>query len=160
MHIYELRRQIEIPRTLGETFRFFENPHNLALITPAWLNLVVASNEEVVMHKGAEIDYTIRWLGVSMKWKTFISDYEPPFRFVDIQVTGPYRLWEHTHGFHPTENGTLVADTVRYALPYGLLGRLVHRLIVRRQVEGIFAYRQKALLKVFGCSPARAPSAT
>ncbi len=157
MHIYELRREVEIPRPIDETFRFFENPHNLSLITPPWLNLAISPAKGIVMRKGAVIDYTLRWLGLSVKWSAEIAEYEPPFRFVDVQLRGPYRRWEHTHTFQVCGSGTRVTDVVRYAVPFGPLGRLAHRLILRRQLEAIFFYRQRALLEVLGASAARDP---
>ncbi len=71
------------------------------------------------MRKGAEITYTIKWLGIPMHWKTVIGDYEPPILFVDEQVEGPYALWRHQHKFSPTPEGTRVGDRVEYALPFG-----------------------------------------
>src|SRR3712207_8245858 len=50
-------------------------------------------------------------------WTTRISAWQPPLRFVDAQVRGPYSLWEHTHTFEPTARGTVIRDYVRYRLP-------------------------------------------
>ncbi len=136
---------MSVPVSLREAFAFFEDPHNLARITPAWLNFRIASPAPIQMRKGAEIEYRIRWLGLPFNWKTAITEYEPPFFFVDEQAAGPYAYWHHRHDFRPTEYGALVSDRVDYALPFGPLGRLAHRLAVRRQLQEIFNYRQKAL---------------
>lgn len=136
---------MSVPVSLREAFAFFEDPHNLARITPAWLNFRIASPAPIQMRKGAEIEYRIRWLGLPFNWKTAITEYEPPFFFVDEQAAGPYAYWHHRHDFKPTEYGAMVSDRVDYALPFGPLGRLAHRLAVRRQLQEIFNYRQKAL---------------
>lgn len=149
MHTYTLKCEMLTNRSLWETFEIFENPHNLTRITPSWLNFVVTS-KDVQMGKGAEIEYTIRWLGLPFRWKTLISDYEPPFWFTDEQAKGPYKLWKHRHTFEPTPEGTKVGDLVEYALPFGTLGRLVHKLVVRKQLEQIFQYRQQELGKMLG----------
>src|SRR5688572_20008766 len=94
---FVLESETLVPKDLEETFAFFENPRNLALITPPQLQFVIESKEPVVMAKGVEIDYTIRWLGLRLAWRTLVSDYAPPFRFVDVQARGPYRFWRHTH---------------------------------------------------------------
>ena len=146
---YELECEILVPKGIKETFAFFENPRNLARITPPWLRFVVLSEGPVEMRAGAEIDYTIRYLGVSLQWKTLIAEYEPPFHFVDVQMRGPYKRWRHTHTFRPTEGGTVVRDHVEYALPMGPIGRLAHRIRVRSQLREIFAYRQAALTGIF-----------
>ena len=100
------------------------------------------------MQVGAKIDYTIKWQGVPLRWKTIISEYEPPFHFADVQLQGPYRFWEHTHVFRLSEEGTLVTDTVRYVLPFGPLGRVVHAMTVRSQLAAIFRFRQQILTEI------------
>jgi ligand-binding SRPBCC domain-containing protein len=132
------------------TFSIFEEPYNLAKITPASLKFQVTSKERVEMRKGAEIEYTISSLGLPMHWKTLIVEYEPPFLFVDEQAKGPYSLWRHRHTFMPTAEGVLVGDHVEYALPLGPLGQLTHAIVVRRQLEAIFRFRQQQLGKLLG----------
>lgn len=125
-----------------QVFTFFENPQNLFEITPDWLRFVMKDREiKSKVFEGAEFDYTIRWYGVTLEWKSRIIDYKPPERFTDVQLIGPYRSWEHQHTFEDTPEGTLMRDAVTYELPFGLLGNTVHALIVRRQLEDIFSYR-------------------
>lgn len=150
MHVYTLRCEMLTDSSLEKTFAVFENPYNLAKITPSSLNFKVTSQERVQMRKCAEIEYTIRWLGIPIHWKTLILEYQPPFLFVDEQAKGPYSLWRHRHTFQSTPNGVLVGDHVEYALPLGPLGRITHALMVRRQLEGIFRFRQQQLAKILG----------
>src|SRR5271165_1139918 len=95
---FELKCEMEAPLPLEVVFKFFENPRNLARITPRNLNFKVTTNE-IEMRTGALIDYEIHWLGLPMKWRTLISDYQPPHGFQDEQLRGPYKLWRHSHGF-------------------------------------------------------------
>ena len=150
MKIHTLRCEMLVPKSLADTFAVFEDPHNLAKITPSWLNFQVKTPGRVTMRKGAEITYRIKWLGLPMHWKTLIVEYEPPFLFVDEQAEGPYSLWRHHHTFKPMAEGTLVCDHVDYALPVGILGDLAHRAVVARQLLEIFRYRQQELQKLFG----------
>ncbi|MGA2133691.1 MAG: SRPBCC family protein [Bryobacteraceae bacterium] len=145
MQTYRLERSMLVPVSLQDAFQFFEDPHNLARITPPWLNFRITSPEPIRMRRGAEIAYQIRWLGLPLNWRTIITEYEPPFFFVDEQAAGPYTLWRHRHDFKPSEKGALVFDRVDYALPLGPLGRIAHALAVRQQLWKIFDYRQKAL---------------
>ena len=81
-----------------------------------------------------------------VRWRTTIAVWDPPRRFVDVQIAGPYRLWHHTHDFEPDAGGgTLMRDTVRYALPFGPLGALAHRLFVRDDLDAIFGFRREAV---------------
>lgn len=148
MKTYHLECSMSVPVSLREAFAFFEDPRNLARITPPRLNFRIVSLQPIVMRKGAEIDYEIRWLGLPLRWKTVIAEYEPPFFFVDVQMSGPYAYWRHRHDFKPTEYGALVSDRVDYALPLGPLGRLAHRLVVRKQLQQIFDYRQNQLADI------------
>jgi ligand-binding SRPBCC domain-containing protein len=148
--LYTLQCETISGRPLPETFAIFEDPYNLAKTTPPWLNFQVTSSEKVKMQKRAEIDYVIRWLQVPIRWKTIITEYDPPYKFVDEQERGPYTLWRHHHTFAETAEGTKVKDRVEYQLPLGLLGRFVHAMVVRRQLLAIFRYRQRELGKMFG----------
>jgi ligand-binding SRPBCC domain-containing protein len=148
--------------SLEDTFAVFENPYNLCKITPPSLGFNVTSAQRVEMRKGAEIDYTIRWYGFPLHWKTLILEYEPPFCFVDQQLSGPYAFWRHRHGFEQATEGTKITDRVDYVLPLGRLGQFAHALAVRRQLISIFNYRQQELGKLLGGNTrqTRAPSVT
>jgi ligand-binding SRPBCC domain-containing protein len=139
-----------VPLPRKEVFRFFENPRNLKEITPPQLSFQVTSPGEIEMRSGASIDYTIRWLGLPMKWRTRITGYHPPLFFVDEQVLGPYKLWRHRHDFDEADGVSTISDRVEYELPMGAIGRVAHGIIVGRQLKGIFAYRQRAITRILG----------
>jgi ligand-binding SRPBCC domain-containing protein len=150
MHIYMLECEMITPRSIDDTFAIFENPYNLAKITPPELGFQVVSKEKVEMRCHAEIEYRIKWLGFPMYWKTLITRYERPFIFEDEQVKGPYTLWRHRHTFLATAGGTKVGDHVDYVLPLGPLGRAAHGLMVGKQLKKIFVHRQDQLSKLLG----------
>lgn len=158
MKIHTLECEMLAPVSMQDAFRVFEDPYNLARITPPWLAFRIISEGRVAMRKGAEIEYTIRWFGVPIRWKTRITAYEPPFHFVDQQIEGPYTLWRHRHAFRPTETGTIISDHVDYVLPFGILGQLMHQLVVRKQLREIFDFRQRALAELFAEIDATAAS--
>ncbi|HEY2762079.1 MAG TPA: SRPBCC family protein, partial [Pirellulales bacterium] len=98
---------------------------------------------------GVLLDYRLQLLGIKFRWKTLIETFEPPHRFSDLQLNGPYKLWHHAHEFYAVDGGTLVIDRVRYQVPLGLLGRIINILFVRRQLEAIFDYRQAQIAARF-----------
>ncbi len=138
MSEFQLTSQMVIPKPLTEVFAVFEDPHNLARITPVWLRFRIHNPDKLRMAKGLRIRYTIQWMGVPLEWQTVILADQPPHLFVDGQEQGPYRLWLHTHRFEDTPEGILVSDEVRYRLRLGLLGTLGHRVLVRQQLLAIF----------------------
>jgi hypothetical protein len=149
MKIYTLKREQLVPRPLDEVFEFFEKPENLARITPPWMDFRILTPSPIVMEQGAEFEYTVRVMGIRMRWKSLIGDYQPPFRFVDEQIRGPYAYWHHTHTFAEVDAGTSVGDEVRYALPAGMIGTLAQHLFVRRQLDEIFSYRSRVINELF-----------
>jgi len=151
--IRELERTQWIRRSLDRIFPFFERPENLSLITPRWLDFQLLCPSPVKMAQGSLIDYRIRLGGVPLRWRSVISIYEPPHRFVDEQLIGPYAYWYHLHCFVPEGGGTRILDRVRYALPRWLVGPsgiLVHSGLVRPALEKIFNYRAAAFERLLG----------
>jgi ligand-binding SRPBCC domain-containing protein len=146
--VYTLRRQQLIRRPIDEVFRFFEEPGNLTTITPRSVGFEILTPPPILMHSGTVLDYTIKIMGIPVRWTTLITDYEPPHRFADVALRSPYSLWHHTHTFIETEGSTLMTDEVRYALPFWALGRLVHSLWVRGQLQHIFDYRETVIRRL------------
>jgi ligand-binding SRPBCC domain-containing protein len=147
--MYVLERSQVIPISLERAFRFFEDPCNLAEITPPWLDFRIVKADGLPLRAGSRIEYRIRWLGMPRRWCTLIEAYEPRRRFVDVQNDGPYRLWRHEHVFEDLRGATLMRDRVQYELPFGFLGRMAHKLLVRRQVRQIFDYRAWRIGEIF-----------
>lgn len=148
---HELRREQRLPGSPEEVFDFFADARNLESITPPLLAFRMLTPDPIVMAAGTLLRYRLRVRGVPVSWLTEIKEWDPPHRFVDEQLEGPYSLWHHTHTFEPDgAGGTLMRDEVRYALPLGRLGELAHRLLVRSDVERIFDYRAKRVPELLG----------
>jgi ligand-binding SRPBCC domain-containing protein len=140
---HTLVREQRLPGPPDEVFPFFADAGNLEAITPPLLRFRVVSPQPIEMRVGTLIEYRLRLRGLPVRWLTRIEEWVPGERFVDTQLAGPYRLWHHTHEFEPDGGGaTLMRDVVRYALPAWPLGELAHRLLVRRLLERIFAFRR------------------
>jgi ligand-binding SRPBCC domain-containing protein len=144
--LYVLTAEQWLPRPRNELFPFFAEAANLEKITPPFLHFRILTPLPIQMRQGARIDYKISLHGIPMRWRTEITVWEPPFRFVDTQIKGPYRQWIHEHTFEERDGGTLCRDRVEYRVPGGAL---VHTLLVERDVRTIFAYRREALARIF-----------
>ncbi|MFT7669803.1 MAG: ligand-binding SRPBCC domain-containing protein [Planctomycetota bacterium] len=140
--IFSLEREQTVRRSLKEVFGFFSDPRNLEALTPSWLSFRVLESSSAEIEEGTTIDYSLRLHGISIRWKSRISSWNPPFEFVDEQVIGPYRSWVHRHSFSETDHGVLVRDRVDYSV---LGGAFINRLFVRRDLERIFDQRMKSL---------------
>jgi ligand-binding SRPBCC domain-containing protein len=151
MKIRLLERAQIIPRPRSEVFAFFSDAFNLERITPPFLRFRILTPPPIIMAAGTVIEYRLRLFGAPIFWRTLIESWGPEESFVDIQIKGPYSLWRHTHSFEEIGSGqTLMRDTVEYALPFGLAGRLAHHLFVRRWLDEIFDYRATMTARLFG----------
>jgi ligand-binding SRPBCC domain-containing protein len=144
-----LTTQVWLPRPVGEVFAFFAAVENLDTLTPPWLHFRILTPTPVQVRRGTLIEYRIRWRWLPLFWRTEITAWEPPLRFVDEQRRGPYRRWVHEHTFEEQGGGTLVRDRVEYAAPGWLAAPVVEALLVGPDVQRIFAYRQRKLEETF-----------
>ena len=151
MKLETIHTLCRLPVPLSEAWDFFSDPRNLERITPTSLGIQITSAIPPRMHPGMIVTYTIRvFPGIPVRWVTEITHVMEPLLFVDEQRFGPYRFWHHRHRFRALEGGTEVEDLVHYALPFGPAGRVFAGGFVRRQLDGIFAFRRRFLEDTFG----------
>lgn len=146
MRVYELTQEQFLPITPIQAWDFFSNPKNLNEITPDSMGFQITSNPDEEMYNGQIITYKIKILpGIKSTWVTEIKAVDTLKSFIDEQRFGPYKFWHHKHTFHEVDGGVKMTDKIYYALPFGLLGRIVHYLFVRNKLHQIFSYRYKWL---------------
>ena len=150
MRVRTLTTELWMPRPLEEVFAYFSDAANLDTLTPPWLHFRILTPTPIAMQAGTRIDYSIRWRWLPIRWQTEIAVWEPPFRFVDRQIRGPYRQWVHEHTFETRDGGTFMRDRVDWAVSGWVFEPMVARWIVEPDVERIFAYRRQKMIEVFG----------
>jgi ligand-binding SRPBCC domain-containing protein len=144
MRVHTLTREQELPGTPEEVFDLFADARNLEAITPPLLHFEVVTPGEIEMRVGTLIQYRLRLHGIPLSWLTSIQAWDPPHRFIDQQIRGPFALWHHTHELFPSgADGTRMRDTVRYAIGFGPAGELARRLLVTRDLDAIFDFRMR-----------------
>src|SRR3954453_23326443 len=143
MRVHVLRREQRLPGPPEAVFPFFADARNLEAITPPLLQFRLLTPDPISMGAGTFLQYALRLRGGPVRWDTLIQEWEPPHRFVDVQVRGPYRLWHHPPELVASDGGraTLMRDTVRYSVGFGALGEVSRRALVVRDLEAIFAFR-------------------
>lgn len=142
-------RETTAYRPIEEVFGFFSDAGNLELITPPELKFRIITPLPIKMGKGTLIDYTINLNGIPFKWKTEITEWEPPYRFVDTQLKGPYRVWIHEHTFTSSGGNTIVRDIVNYRPPGSVFEPFITSLFVRKKLKRIFDYRKEKIESIF-----------
>ena len=153
MDVQTLAREQRLPGSPESVFAFFADAANLAAITPPMLGFRIVTPLPVAMTAGTLIRYRLRVHGVPIDWTTVIREWQPPHRFVDEQLHGPYALWHHTHTFDDDGAGaTIMRDAVRWAIGFGPFGVLAGRLVVERDLRRIFDYRAARVPELLAAS--------
>ena len=153
---YVLERRLWLPRARPEVFEFFADPRNLPAVAPAWARPRWLAEPPRRLEAGALLDFAVPLAGLSVRWRVIVREFDPPFRFVDAQLWGPFARWEHRHRFLEPDAaggdapGTWLEDRVTYRLPLGPLGRAAHALAVGRRIREIFDFRDRRLAERFG----------
>ena len=146
MKIHTFTASLTLPLAIERVFDFFADAQNLERLTPPFLKFHIVSPLPIEMRRGARIRYRLRPHGIPIGWESEITAWEPPRRFVDKQLSGPYRFWHHEHRFAQNTNGTEISDRVDYAV-FG--GSIINSLFVEPDMRKIFAYRTKRLNELF-----------
>lgn len=149
MKTHSLVHKTIIKRPIGEVFDFFSNAENLNLITPPDFNFKILTPLPIQMAAGTRIDYSINFKGIPFKWKTEISAWKTNQYFIDKQVSGPYKIWEHLHLFNAVEEGTEMIDKLSYLSRGWIVEPFLQLAFVKRNVEAIFDYRNQKLKELF-----------
>lgn len=148
--MYQIKSEQIIECSLEEAWSFFSSPKNLSRITPSSMDFNIKTDLIDEMYEGMIIKYTVRPLmNIPMTWVTEITHIKENSFFVDEQRIGPYTMWHHEHHFYPCEKGVRMVDIVSYSLPFGFIGKLAHWLFIRKKLEGIFKFREEAVIRIF-----------
>jgi len=151
MGIHYFKTSQFIPAPIDLVWDFFSSPGNLKIITPPDLKFSIISelSPENIL-KGQQIEYYVTPIWhMRVKWVTKISDVREKEYFVDEQLRGPYKLWQHKHFFNQTAGGMEMNDEISYDIGYGKMGDLLLLPIIRRKIEKIFSFRRKKIAEIF-----------
>lgn len=138
-----------VERPIEEVFDFFKEAKNLEFITPKYLNFTIQNMNTEQVQKESIIDYRLKLHGIPFSWRTRIKDFVENEMFIDEQLKGPYKKWEHTHTFEVKDGGTLIKDSVVYIIPFGALGKWLMGSYIRKEINKIFSYRGKVIERYF-----------
>ena len=151
MKIYRLETVQKLPISQKEAWDFLSDPKNLKRITPDYMGFEILSGAVDKMYAGQIIQYLVTpVMNIPTKWVTEITHVDEGNYFVDEQRFGPYSLWHHKHFIKPIPNGVEMVDIIDYKIPLGILGQLVHPILVAPKLKEIFEYREQALIELYG----------
>ncbi|OGB65303.1 MAG: hypothetical protein A2Y94_01305 [Caldithrix sp. RBG_13_44_9] len=149
MKSYFFSTTSHLENPIEEIFQFFSNAENLSRVTPPHLKFEILTSLPIEMKKGTLIEYRLKIHHLPVYWQTEITVWEPPFRFVDVQLKGPYRKWVHEHKFEKMRAGTQMTDLVEYALPGGPFAPIINKIFVGKDIKKIFSFRGNIFREIF-----------
>ena len=155
-HILEQR--LVIARARPEVFAFFADPAHASRLMPPWIRVTLLGGAGRTVGAGTVLDYRVSCLGVPFAWRAFVREFDPPFRFLDVQLRGPFARWEHRHRFLADGDGTLMEDRITYRLPLGLVGGAAHAVAFRHLVAAAWRRRTQRIGELVG--PVSSPEGT
>jgi ligand-binding SRPBCC domain-containing protein len=144
-----LEARLWLARPRPQVFAFFADPAHLVRVSPPSLRVRLLT-PAAPLAAGAVLDFRVAWLGLPLRWRAYIREFDPPYRFVDVQVRGPWARWEHRHRFLEEDGGTWMEDRVTYRMPLGPLGRAAYAALVHRQLRAAWAFRQARVAELLG----------
>ena len=146
--LFVKRTRIEAPAEA--VFRWHMRPEALADLTPPWERAEIVERTGGIDEIGSRVVVRVGRWPLRMFWVAQHTHFEPGRMFRDVQVSGPFARWEHTHTMEPDgPDACWLEDRVEYALPLGWLGRLCGGWLVRRKLARMFAYRHEVTARAF-----------
>lgn len=151
MKLYTLYREQKLNIDIETAWEFFSLPENLKTITPPYMGFEITSkHSQEKMFAGMIISYVVKPLmNLPFTWVTEITHVKEKEYFVDEQRFGPYKLWHHLHQFKIVDGKLLMIDLVNYVIPFGVIGRIAHKIFIREKIEEILDYRKNILEEKF-----------
>lgn len=150
--IYTFESKQIVHTDIDTLWEFMSSPKNLAVLTPSYMGFRILSDSAITgtMYPGQIIQYHVSpILGIKLHWVTEITHVRNYGHFIDEQRIGPYAFWHHQHFFQIVPEGVEMRDVVHYKPPFGFLGRIANALFIKKQLQGIFNYRQQKIMELF-----------
>lgn len=151
MAFYQFHKEQFLPASIDDVWDFISSPANLKEITPDYMGFEVLSEGlEDKMYAGMIISYKVKPVfSIPTLWVTEITQIKEKAFFIDEQRVGPYKIWHHQHHIEEVDGGILMKDIISYSPPFGFLGSLANKFLIKSKLNEIFDYRKIALEKRF-----------
>ena len=151
MKIYTFSNIQKVPISVDEAWQFLSDSSNLSKMTPEYMNFKKISTDLRPLYAGQIIQYSVTPIfGIPATWVSEITQLHEKKYFVDIQLYGPYAMWHHKHFIREIPGGVEIEDLIDYKLPFGILGQMLHLIVVKPKLNEIFAFRTAKIIEIFG----------
>lgn len=139
----QFKSSIELPVSVEEAFAYHERVGALQRLIPPWEKVVVESSDQSIK-PGSRVTLKAHVAGIPLRWVAEHRAYEPPNRFEDVSLSGPFPTWHHQHLFRSVApDRSEMTDQIDYELPFGYPGALFGSSVARQKIDTMFAYRHR-----------------
>lgn len=118
------------------------------LTTQATNEKAVAGRTGGLCELGDKITWEARHFGVRQRLSVEITAFERPYFFEDRMTEGAFKSMRHEHRFREKEGRTLMTDRFEYEVPFGLIGRLFDRLVLKRYMTEFLKTRNQLIRQI------------
>lgn len=128
-------------------FAFHELPDAFERLVPPWESVKIIQKADIKqIGSRAILEQKIFGLFPS-RWVAEHTKYEPPRMFEDIQISGPFKSWQHQHIIEPYETGAVLRDEINFEPPFWIFGQIAAPVFILPKIEKMFAYRHEVTRK-------------
>jgi ligand-binding SRPBCC domain-containing protein len=141
--------QSRIDAPAEEVFRWHAQPNALERLSPPWEPVEILQRAPGIRDddRGA---LRVRMGPFKIRWSFVHRDYIEGRQFRDVQISGPFRRWEHTHKMDPLgPSASILTDIICYELPLGRVGNILGGWFVQRKLARLFEYRHRVTADAF-----------
>lgn len=136
---FVMRTRIAAPAEF--VFHWHARPGALEELTPPWEHLEILEHAPGLQN-GARGAFRVRIGPFRVRWVFEHRDYQEGRQFRDVQISGPFKRWEHTHLFLPDgPDACWLEDRGSFEMPFGFLGQILGAPVVIRKLVRLFEYR-------------------
>lgn len=119
---------------------------NLHKISTAHTNeIAIAGVTNGLINKNETVTWQAKHLFKTRQFTSKITDMQSPVFFVDEMTKGDFKNFKHQHHFKEVKNGTIMIDVIHFESPYGILGRIVNKIYLKKYLETLLLKRNKVI---------------
>jgi uncharacterized protein len=144
------QKSSEISAPADVLFDWHARPGAFDRLTPPWEPVELLSHEGIENRDRAVIGMKLG--PIPKKWIAEHRNYSAGSSFEDVQVSGPFAKWEHTHTMSAvSDEKSLLTDLIHYRLPGGLVGKLLGGRFSERKINRMFRWRHRKTIDDLAC---------
>lgn len=108
----------------------------------------VAGVTDGMIRLGQTVTFEGRHFGIRQRLTVKVVAFDRPRLFVDEMTEGRFRTFKHIHEFTPSKKGTLMKDTLYWTSPFGILGKIVDKLLLESHLRNLVQTRNDRLKEI------------